>query len=110
MGHDLFVSTVWPRLVREKKMPSVGWRWGSVGGTWSWKCLQSPTPACREVATLPDTQRGQGNRDSCRASGWALSRPSHLLIAVSPPKAMETSVSFTQYFRDIIIQVPNNIA
>ena len=56
MGHDPFVSTVWPRLVREKKMPSVGWRWGSGGGTWSWKrvyraprlragrWLPSPTP------------------------------------------------------------------
>lgn len=72
-------------------------------------CLQSPTPACGEVATLPDTQRAQGDQGSCGAPGWALSRPSHPLIAVSPPEAMETSVSFTQYFRGIIIQVPNNI-
>lgn len=58
-----------------------------------------PTPACRGALPLPTPKGVRGNRDSCRASGWALSRPSHLLIAVSPPKAMETSVSFTQCSR-----------
>ena len=71
-------------------------------------CLQSPTLVRGVVATLPDTQRAQGDWGSRGASGWALSRPSHPLIAVSPPEAMETSVSFTLYFRGIA-KVPNNI-
>ena len=51
MGHDPFVSTVWPRLGREK-IPSVGWRWGSVGGTWSQKRVYR-APRLREGRWLP---------------------------------------------------------
>lgn len=52
MGHDPFVSTVWPRLVREKKMPSVGWRLGFRG--WDLELEVSTEPhACVQGGGYP---------------------------------------------------------